>query len=632
MISIYKSFRSFISSLHFLPGSHLSSYLLTLIVILGLYVRISGVSFGLPDLMHPDEGRIILDTMSMAQRMSPIPEDVNYPLFHKYILLMSYGMYFLVGTFFGFFRDKTDFAVKFLQDPSSIVYFSRVIMSILGTCTVVVAYYWGKLVNKSIFTGLLASIFVALEWQLVFESQYAVHQTLAGLSSLTAFLGMSLMCIRKDMSAYIIGGLTIGFAIASHQTTILLFPGILYLFITDINQNNASRLSILKKWLIYTLIALAIGVLGNLNWIFRLERSLNFFLQGSGAGKVAFSSAPFFSYNLPSITYWYFSELIRRDYFLGVMVLVATSIAIVRRRRADMSYLIISLTYLAFFYTWTYRWMHLFVGLIPISMVFAAQELAGIAKKFKIKNLTLLVFFFILIIPNVRDILEANFQKQLPETRQIARSWILENIPINSKVAVDYPAYAVSLPSAYPTMLRNRVARTYFDTQIPTEVRNDFLSLMNEAKKYDVVDMIDSKTEPVWPETMPAEAIERAKKNATLRDIYAYFNFVPIQQLIDDGVEYIVINSYMYGMALSSGDPRKVFLMNYYLKDDVIPFAYNTNSIHENTQHELLFYMVKRERDYFLQLLDNGVKGVTLLKEFYPNNNLGPVVKIYKVN
>lgn len=602
------------------------------VVLFGFYVRIGGISFGLPDLIHPDEGRIILDTMSMAQRMSPIPEDINYPLFHKYILLVTYGFYFLTGTILGFFKDKTDFAVKFLQDPSSIIYLSRVVMSVLGTSTIVVAYYWGKLIDKSKITGLLASLFVALEWQLVFESQYAVHQTLAALSSLIAFLGMSLMCIRKDKYAYIVGGLTMGFAVASHQTTVLLFPGVLYLLTTDIRQKNTSRSEMLKKWSIYCLGALAIGILGNLNWIFRFERSMNFFLQGSGAGKVAFSSAPYFSYNLPSITYWYFSEIIRRDYFLGVMVLVASLLAMVRRKRTDVLYLIITLTYLTFFYKWTYRWIHLFVGLLPISMVVAAQELARIGRTIKIRQAAIYVFLLVLIIPNIKAVLAADFHKQQPETRQLARTWIIENIPKNSKIAVDYPAYAVSLPSEYPSMLRNRIARTYFDSVVPAEVRNMFLFQTSGSLRYDVVDMIDSRTDPVWPKNMPLEAIEKASKSATMRDVYAYFNFKPLQQLVDEGVNYIVINSYTYGMALTNDDPRKRFLMNYYLIDDVSPFAYNTDSIAKNTQHELLFYMVKREREYFLPLLNNEISNISLIKEFYPQKNLGPVVKIYKIN
>jgi len=606
--------------------------ILILIFIVGFFVRSSGAKFGLPDLLHPDEARIVLDSMSMGQRMSPIPEDINYPLFHKYFLLVSYGIYFVFGLVFGFFKDKTDFAVRFLQDPSTVIYISRIVTSIMGTLTIVVAYHWGKFVNKSKVAGLVAAIFVVLEWQLVFESQYAVHQTLSGLSSLLAFLGMSMMCINQERKSYIIGGLTIGFAVASHQTTILLFPAILFLFITDLTRYKVNKSIVFKNWMLYSLFALLIGTMGNLNWIFRFERSLSFFLQGSGAGKVAFSSAPFFSYNIPSIMYWYFTELLKRDYFIGLMVLYSAVVAIVRRKKLDVLYIIVLLTYFVFFYKWTYRWMHLFVGLIPISMMFASREYFRIAKKVGFNGVVLFLFTALLVVPNLWNIVKADQLKQLPETRQVAREWILKYIPENTKIAIDYPAYSVSLPTAYPLMLRNRIARNYFDTQVPPDVRNEFLSLMNGVKKYDLVDMIDSRTEPVWPKDMPREAIERASKSTTMRDIYAYFNFKPIRQLKDEGVKYIVINSYTYGMALTIDDPRKTFLMNYYLKDDVIPFAYNTGSVHVSTQHELLFYMVRRERDYFLQLLNNEIDGISLIQEFYPQNNLGPVVKIYKVN
>jgi hypothetical protein len=33
-----------------------------------------GIGFGLPYLSHPDEARIILDTLSMGHRMSLLPE------------------------------------------------------------------------------------------------------------------------------------------------------------------------------------------------------------------------------------------------------------------------------------------------------------------------------------------------------------------------------------------------------------------------------------------------------------------------------------------------------------------------------------------------------------------------------
>lgn len=608
-----------------------SLLVLAVILLLGFYVRISGASFGLPDLLHPDEARIILDTMSMGQRMSILPEDINYPLFHKYILLLSYGIYYLVGLLFGLIKDKADFAVNFFANPSSIVYLSRIVTSLIGTLTILAAYLWGKFIGKSKTVGLLAGLFVAVEWQLVLESQFALHQNLSGLSSLLAFYGLCLIGLYPTRKSYVIGGLTFGFAVASHQTAVLLFPGILFIFASDMLRSKSNRIFSIKNWLSYWVIALGVGSLGNLHWVFQFSRSLNFFLHGSEAGRAGFSSTPYFSYDIPSIIYWYYSELIRRDYFLGFAAMISVVAAILRRNRVDILYLIISLTYFIFFYNWTLRWMHLFVGLLPISMVYGANWFFEIIKKAKVKKSILLLLISTIIIPNVIDLLNVIQLKKLPETRQLAQKWIVDNIPSGSVIAVDWPALSVSIPSIFPSMLRNRIAQDYFNNRVQEDIRNTFLKTREGKKIYSIIDMIDTKTNPVWPDTMPKEAVERASKSISLRDQYSYFNFIPVSKLKESGVKYLVITSYTYGMALVNDDPRKIFLINNYLKDNVVPFYSNSNKIYPDTQHELIFYAVERMRNYFLQILDNKIEGVILIKEFYPEKNIGPVVKIYQI-
>lgn len=611
----------------------LQSIFLALIVAVALLVRLGGVKFGLPELMHTDEARIILDSMSMGQRMSPLSEDVNYPLFTKYILTISYGVFFVVGSLIGLFRDRVDFAVQFLIDPSSIVLLSRIIMAILGTAGVIVAYYWGKLVDRSVKTGLVAALFISVEWQLVLESQYTLHQTLAALTSALAFLGMSLICSSGNKKAYVIGGATLGLAIASHQTTILLFPAILYLVICDFIKKKNSWSEIVKGWGLYSVLALSIGILGNLNYIFQFDKSLKFFLQGTGAAKVAFSSASYFSYDLPSIIIWYFAEFLRRNYFIGLLVFLGIATSLIRRKKLDIMYLIVSLTYFAFFYRWAFRWMHLFVGLIPISLFFAAKTFTNLTNKFRLPATAIFISFFLIVSPNMIDLVKMNLNKQNDETRQLARKWIEQYIPRGTKIAVDYPAHAVSLDTKYPTLLRNRVAMNYFDNSIPQSMKDMYFQLKDSGNTYEVVDMIDSRSEPVWPDFMPKEAVKRAASNPTMRDIYGYFNFKPINQISPERPKYIVITSYTYGMFLYSDDPRKVYLANTYIKDDILPFFNQGHEVEFGTQHELMYYVIKRGRDYFLQLLDNKVAGIKLIKEFYPNKNTsGPVVKIYSVD
>lgn len=607
--------------------------ILLLIVAVALLIRLGGIGYGLPDLIHTDEARIILDSMSMGQRMSLLSQDVNYPLFTKYILTISYGAFFLIGKLIGVFESTIDFAVKFLVDPSSIVLLSRIVMSMLGTSGVIVAYYWGKVSTRSEKTGLIAAVFVAVEWQLVLESQYALHQTLAALTSALAFFGMSYMCLSQKRRSYIIGGATLGLAIASHQTAVLLFPAVLYLFIFNFIEKRIILSETVKNWLVFSVLAFSIGILGNLNFVFQFNKSLNFFLQGTGAARVAFSSASYFKYDLPSIIVWYFAEFIRRNYFIGFFVLIGTIGSAVRRNKIDIIYLITCLTYFVFFEKWAFRWMHLFVSLIPISLFMAARSLSELAKRLEVSSLRLAILVLIIVSPNIYDLVKLDLNKSMPETRQLAKYWIEKNIPVGTKIALDYPAHAVPLDAQYPSLLRNRVARDYFDNSVPQSIKDKYFQIIKKKNTYEVIDLIDSRPSPVWPDFMPEDAIKRAESSATMRDIYGYFNFKPIDQVLSEGTKYIVITSYTYGMFLLSDDQRKIFMANSYVKDDVLPFFNHEHEIEYGSQHELMYYVAKRGREYFLQLLENKLVGVRLVKEFVPSeNNSGPVVRIYRVN
>ena len=612
---------------------YLTIILLGGILALGLFVRLAGINFGLPQLMHTDEARIILDSMSMGQRLSLLSEDVNYPLFTKYIFTISYGVYFVAGSLLGYFQDKIDFAVKFLADPAKIVLLSRVVMTMVGSLTMVVAYFWGKIIDKSVKTGLIAALFVAVEWQLVLESQYALHQTMAALSALLAFLGISLIAGRMTKRPYLIAGITMGIAISSHQTSILLVPALLYLFVSDFLDRRVAKPVLFRNWLTFSLMALMFGILGNFNYIFQFRKSLNFFLQGSGAAKVAFSSTPYFSYDILSIFGWYVIELIRRNYIIGALSIFSIFLSLKDRKKGDVIYLITFLTYLIFFKTWAFRWMHLFVSFIPISLIFGARLLSRLTDKLNLSGLMVLFVCLLLIMPNLNDLISMNIAKQLPETRQLALDWIQLNIPAGTKIAIDYPAHAVPIPSIYPAMLRNRLAMDYFDNNIPEEIKRGYFSAIVKEDHYDVIDMIDSKDEPIWPKNMPDDAIARASASTTMRDIYGYFNFKPISEIKASGARYIVITSYTYGMFLLSSDQRKFPLANTYIKDDVLPFLNHDGNISIGTQHELVYYLAKRGREYFLQLLDNKDPDIHFVKEFVPaKNEFGPVVKIYSID
>lgn len=135
-------------------------YFLLLIFCLGFTLRAMGIGYGLPYLSHPDEARIVLDTLSMGHRHSLLPVRIDYPLLFRYLLLFIYGIYYLLGRLFHFFSGPYDFALKFLIDPTGIYLVSRMVNVIIGSVMAIPAYMLGKNIFKDKRIGVVSFIFV----------------------------------------------------------------------------------------------------------------------------------------------------------------------------------------------------------------------------------------------------------------------------------------------------------------------------------------------------------------------------------------------------------------------------------------------------------------------------------------
>jgi len=599
--------------------------------VVGALLRLGGVRYGTPYIFHPDEARIILDSLSMGQRLSLLSIDVNYPLLYKYLLLVGYGIYFVTGKAYGVFLDRLDFATNFMLHPNIILILSRIITSIIGVSTIVVGFIWGKKIEKSITTGLLAALFISLEWQLVLESQFTLHQSLAALSALLAFYGISLIITNGNLKSYIWAGVFFGIAISSHHTSVLLIPSIIYCIYHTYKARKTSK-NFIRNWGYFSATSIILGIFGNLNWILQFQKSLNFLTQGSGAGKVAFSSTPFYIYNIPSIIFWFFKELIIWDSFIGVILLFGIFHSIKKHSKTDVLYIILLATYFIFFHNWAFRWMHLFVAILPISCIYGAKALNTYLSSIHLveKKKFISALIILSIIPNIIQLVKVDIMKNKVETRQLAKEWVEKNIAPKTKIAVDWSAYAVPLESDIPTIMRNNVAKNYYDTYIPQKVKNDYVKGLDEDKKYILYQIINPHKSPTWPTNMPKSAIKSANTLAVFRDLYSYFTFEPLEKLKKEGVEYIIIESYTYGMFLEQNDPSKIFLHNIYFKDNINSFNNHDGYLATGSQNELLYYLAKEGRDYFKVLLKE--EGARLIKEFFPSNRtLGPVVKIYQL-
>jgi hypothetical protein len=84
-------------------------------------------------------------------------------------------------------------------------------------------------------------------------------------------------------------------------------------------------------------------------------------------------------------------------------------------------------------------------------------------------------------------------------------------------------------------------------------------------------------------------------------------------------------------MFLFDNDPYKRNLFKPYILDRLEQnFRHSTQYI-DDKRHGYLFYLAQQGRDFYLPLLNQELPEFKLVKEFIPQDNFGPEIRIYQV-
>ena len=186
--------------------------LLSLIVFLGLILRLIGIKHGFPFIFHPDEPTIIRSALGI--RFNPNPKHFDWP--HLYIYL-NYFLYMGFARFRSFIvtlglRDKSALWMPLIWNEHLIYYYlTRWFSAILGALTAIPVF----LAAKQLF-GKRAGIFAALAITIMPYHMWHSHYALGDIP--TAFLlswaiFFSTLILKKDeIKNYVLSGLFIGLA------------------------------------------------------------------------------------------------------------------------------------------------------------------------------------------------------------------------------------------------------------------------------------------------------------------------------------------------------------------------------------------------------------------------------------
>ncbi len=114
---------------------------LYLILVLGLVIRLCGVEFGLPNIYHADETIVV--NHALAYGTGDLnPHFFRIPPLISYIIFFEYGIYYLLGTIFGFFSSIVDFQNLFLENPTSFFLIGRITVGVIAGTTSVYFFFF----------------------------------------------------------------------------------------------------------------------------------------------------------------------------------------------------------------------------------------------------------------------------------------------------------------------------------------------------------------------------------------------------------------------------------------------------------------------------------------------------------
>ena len=115
-------------------------YLILAIIIVGLFLRLYGIGFGLPYQFHQDEPIVV--NHALAYGTGDLnPHFFNIPPLTSYILFFFYGILFVLGKLSGAWQDSAGYALRFFSDPSLFYITGRMLIGVIpGTACIFLTY------------------------------------------------------------------------------------------------------------------------------------------------------------------------------------------------------------------------------------------------------------------------------------------------------------------------------------------------------------------------------------------------------------------------------------------------------------------------------------------------------------
>jgi 4-amino-4-deoxy-L-arabinose transferase-like glycosyltransferase len=192
--------------------------------VIGLILRLSGVGFGKPLILHPDEHQVVgvAVTMLKSGTLAP-PVPFHYPTVFHYLLLPGFGLRYVRGKSVGEWANLREIGPETFQFYE----LARAHSAVLGALTILLAFalarrMWPGLRGR--WAGVIAAAYVTFAFSHVKESHHGVTD-----AALTFFIALAFIAIVSAFHAgtrwtFTLAGFAVGIACATKYSALPLVP------------------------------------------------------------------------------------------------------------------------------------------------------------------------------------------------------------------------------------------------------------------------------------------------------------------------------------------------------------------------------------------------------------------------
>jgi hypothetical protein len=419
-------------------------YLLAIIVFLALGLRLWGINFGLPYEYHIDEVQYVRQAAKMGS-IGLEPTWWNNPPFHKYMLLGEYAGLYVIGRLSGTYNSLGDFGNQLTLDPTWLYLIGRGTSALLGTLTVLLVFWIGRIAYKS-RVGLIAAFLMAGSFIVVREAHYAVNDTaLTFWITLCVLAGLQISRTGK-FRWYAISAIAIGIGFATKYSA--LAAGITLVLGHLFSPGKPWQKSGLVKLLGAAGLAVFMAILASPYFVITPGKVISDVYEALYlAGKNGFDGWQID----PAGGYIFYLKTIGWGMGIGLalLALIGLIAALIRHQPVDLLLAALPiLWYIALGHQKMY-FARFILPIIPPLLVLGAAWLDRVATRYIPKkswqNLALVAIVVLLVAPTMLAAIRSDILLTHTDTRTLAKSWIEANIPQDTRIALDWEYHSVPL-------------------------------------------------------------------------------------------------------------------------------------------------------------------------------------------